>query len=840
MLHRTLISLILFLVWVIPHKNTFAYVTLPCNYSIRQLPTQGHLPSANINVIMQSGDGYFWYGTNGDGLCRDDGYCIKTYSSKTYGKGIMNNDEIGSICEDQQGRIWFSTRYGLYILNAKNDLITEVSHEQFKQKKINTICLDKGGNMWVGVARSVIKIDSKGRILKELNIDDNPRHEVKDMIVDSHGAIWGTILRGGLFNIVKDRLTIMPWDCEAAASHIVEDESHQFFWIGTWGMGVVQYRNGRITKVQQAEPNTSHRFGKEVNNMYIDKKNHIMWVSTMDDLYAYNTNGNKLTPLSTNNILPPEKKLIGKIISDNKGNIWVPGISPHTFAVTWTSGGIRRDEVETMTNKMGYKIMVDRIVREGDYYWIFQRRTRLSLYNSKTGEMTFMATDAFPSPLSTQKVLTKCKNGKGVWSCYGKRLIHIWHEGMKICWEEDTCGNTPNYIASLNDIGNGKLLIGTEKQVFSYDYIKHALKQETDSVGIVHLVSWDKKGLHYSTDPNILPSFTDSHGHLWTLTGGTLTETNTKTGASRVIHATDNNVNMDYFTDMTITGDSICLGGIGAFCMIAPCMELDSPTNDDRIILTDSTHITSLNHLYADRIQYKYRFVGKGLFDKNTDWFTLETGKNEISYLSLSSGDYTLEAMCTDEYGRWSDIQQIHTFTIPTPFYLRWYAWMAYIIALSFIVRLIIIWKRDRDAQSKAMDEAQIHDSTNTESNGTPIIDPLAIEAQEFREQVTNAIMQNIDNPDYDAEQLATDMNLSRSNLYRRFQKYLDSSSPSEYLRTIRLEHGKRYLRETTLSVTEIAYKTGFSSSQYFAKCFKDAYNKTPKEYRSECRNLQR
>ena len=36
------------------------------------------------------------------------------------------------------------------------------------------------------------------------------------------------------------------------------------------------------------------------------------------------------------------------------------------------------------------------------------------------------------------------------------------------------------------------------------------------------------------------------------------------------------------------------------------------------------------------------------------------------------------------------------------------------------------------------------------------------------------------------------------------------------------------------LNVGEIADRVGFSSSRYFAKCFKDRYGKTPLEYRRE------
>ena len=103
-----------------------------------------------------------------------------------------------------------------------------------------------------------------------------------------------------------------------------------------------------------------------------------MWVATMDDVYAYKMlrampSAGKGTPLlqpfSTEGIVPKGKKIIGKLVTDRRGNIWVPGSSPHTFVLSPQSAGerIRSDEVKAMTEQMGYKVMVHRVAVEDDY-----------------------------------------------------------------------------------------------------------------------------------------------------------------------------------------------------------------------------------------------------------------------------------------------------------------------------------------------------------------------------------------------------------------------------------------------------------------------------------------
>lgn len=44
-------------------------------------------------------------------------------------------------------------------------------------------------------------------------------------------------------------------------------------------------------------------------------------------------------------------------------------------------------------------------------------------------------------------------------------------------------------------------------------------------------------------------------------------------------------------------------------------------------------------------------------------------------------------------------------------------------------------------------------------------------------------------------------------------------------------QRGKQLLIQNTKNISEIAYELGFSSPSYFAKCFKDFYAESPKEF---------
>jgi two-component system response regulator YesN len=54
------------------------------------------------------------------------------------------------------------------------------------------------------------------------------------------------------------------------------------------------------------------------------------------------------------------------------------------------------------------------------------------------------------------------------------------------------------------------------------------------------------------------------------------------------------------------------------------------------------------------------------------------------------------------------------------------------------------------------------------------------------------------------------------------------------YITRVRLTQALRLLRETELSVAEIAASAGFSDQSYFDRRFRRAFGKTPREYRAE------
>jgi len=104
---------------------------------------------------------------------------------------------------------------------------------------------------------------------------------------------------------------------------------------------------------------------------------------------------------------------------------------------------------------------------------------------------------------------------------------------------------------------------------------------------------------------------------------------------------------------------------------------------------------------------------------------------------------------------------------------------------------------------------------------------------EEFLQKVINYIEANIEHTDLSVDMLAQNMNLSRSQVYRKIKALTDFTA-NEFIRQIRLKKSLKLLSEGNMNISEIAYSVGFSSQSYFTPSFKEYYGKSPSEIKSQ------
>lgn len=101
---------------------------------------------------------------------------------------------------------------------------------------------------------------------------------------------------------------------------------------------------------------------------------------------------------------------------------------------------------------------------------------------------------------------------------------------------------------------------------------------------------------------------------------------------------------------------------------------------------------------------------------------------------------------------------------------------------------------------------------------------------EEFLKEVMSWLGKNIENSDLTIDQLASHLGLGRTTMYNKL-KSLTGKSPVELLKEYRITKAKLLLHTGQFSVSEVAYKVGFSDPGYFSRCFREQFHMSPAEY---------
>ena len=98
-------------------------------------------------------------------------------------------------------------------------------------------------------------------------------------------------------------------------------------------------------------------------------------------------------------------------------------------------------------------------------------------------------------------------------------------------------------------------------------------------------------------------------------------------------------------------------------------------------------------------------------------------------------------------------------------------------------------------------------------------------------EKIMKIINTDIANPTLNVETLANQVGLSRVHIYRKL-KELTNMSARDFIKNIRLKQAAALLKERDLTISDVAYATGFATLSHFSASFKELYGMSPTEYK--------
>ncbi|MDO5971758.1 two-component regulator propeller domain-containing protein [Flavivirga aquimarina] len=99
-----------------------------------------------------------------------------------------------------------------------------------------------------------------------------------------------------------------------------------------------------------------------------------------------------------------------------------------------------------------------------------------------------------------------------------------------------------------------------------------------------------------------------------------------------------------------------------------------------------------------------------------------------------------------------------------------------------------------------------------------------------FLDKATRIVLKNINDVDFKQEHLLKEMSIGRSQFYRKINS-LTGNNPSYFIRTIRLRYASELLMKNNYSIKEVTHMSGFNSTAYFSKTFRELFGLTPSDF---------
>ena len=227
-------------------------------------------------------------------------------------------------------------------------------------------------------------------------------------------------------------------------------------------------------------------------------------------------------------------------------------------------------------------------------------------------------------------------------------------------------------------------------------------------------------------------------------------------------------------------------------------------------------------------------------------------GNLHLSFAMLPPGHYRLQVMASTRVGDWQGQPTELSFIIHAPWWRTRAAYAAYAILTVLAVaggtwlyvrqskRLIqrqhkeeILLLRIRNLLERCNNYEQQNARPTTETPAAPETKeepPISPADNEFLNKAISFVEAHLGTPGYSVEQLSKDLCMERSGLYKKLTTLLDTS-PSQFIRNVRLKRAADLILEGKMSITEIAETVGFSSTGYMSKCFIEEFGCRPSEY---------
>ncbi len=553
--------------------------------------------------------------------------------------GLLNNNIISSVIQDNKGNIWIGTDHGgVNIINKNNFQLTiltskEENNKTLAENSIYSLYKDDLGIIWVGTYKKGISYYAENKAkfaLYKHNPYDQyslPFEDVNRFAEDSKGNLWIGTNGGGLIyfnraNNTYTRYRHQPGNGNSIGNDIIVSlwiDHKQRVWVGSYYGGLDCFDGNKFTHYKHSEKDSTTIADDRIWDIFEDASN-TLWVGTLGNGFDRFDESKKI--FYHHKAALAGSNFVSSITEDGSGNIWV-GTAYGVDVLNKATGKI------THYSSAANKLSNDNVtfVRKdlNGNMWV-ATRDGLNVFNPLTQTFqSFTSRDGLPD----------------------NNVLTLLQDSSHIFWASTPSGISKIIATEKNGIfklscKNYDEKDGLQSRIFNNNAAFKTREQE--------LIFGGPNGF------NVIQPFSISRNTYKpsiVLTGFQLFNESIHVG--------------EKFNKHVILSSAI------------------SETNEIMLKYNEnvfSIDFAALSYINADKNTYAYKLDGF-----NKEWLTTDAKTRRATYTNLDPGEYTFYVKAANDDGIWNDQELKLAIKILPPF---WKTPLAYL--LYFIVIVTFFW----------------------------------------------------------------------------------------------------------------------------------------------------
>jgi signal transduction histidine kinase/ligand-binding sensor domain-containing protein/CheY-like chemotaxis protein len=415
-----------------PNKSIAQYAHSAWGYE------QG-LPHATVPAVLQTRDGYLWFGTE-LGLARFDGVRFAVFDHKNTPE--LKGSVVQALAEDSEGTLWISTNGG-GLTQYRNGKFSSVAENLGQSNSAQALYVDRSGAVWIGTNGDGAARYWQSKYRHYTTKDGLSDNSVFAFAEDADGHLWiGT--HNGLNRLADGKFTVyrtadgLPKDYIRA----LYPDPRGGLWIGTFGGGVSHWKDGKFTNLDSRSSLGSN----EVSTILEDTAG-TLWIGTFGGGLSRLTKEG-FSSYNNDNGLGSDD--VWALQEDRSGNLWIGT----------TGGGVRRLSDGILTSWTSTQGLSDDVT-----LGVFQDHTGAIWVGTAHGGINRFRDGKFTAftekdGLSDSLVFSICEGRNGdIWAGTRKGLNQISNGKVRVYTTRN--GLPSDSALALQAARNGDIWIGT-------------------------------------------------------------------------------------------------------------------------------------------------------------------------------------------------------------------------------------------------------------------------------------------------------------------------------------------------------------------------------------------